>query len=59
MGREKSKYLNMSINPNSGLGMAAPSNLTFYKKVLETYNKKHFATWNGQYSKGTIKRRTL
>lgn len=54
MGKEKSRHLNVSINPASGLGMGAPSKLAFYKKVLETYDKKHFATWNGNISETVV-----
>ena len=48
MGCEKPEFKLDSLNPATGLGMAAPVHHPFYKIVLHKYQNKHFISWSGQ-----------
>lgn len=54
MGCEKSRYENITFNPATGLGMAAPTHHPFYEKVLCTYQHKHLISWNGQITETVV-----
>lgn len=43
-----------SIVINPGLGLAAEPRMTFYKEMLELYEKKHFFLKDGEYNLTTI-----
>lgn len=54
MGCEKTQTEENVLNPNSGVGMGAPSHHPFYKKVLSIYQNKHFVYWNGKISESVV-----
>lgn len=54
MGCEKSRYENITFNPATGLGMAAPTHHPFYEKVLCTYKNKHLVSWDGRITETVV-----
>lgn len=53
MGCEKSRFKLTYLNPDTGLGIAAPSQHPFYENVLSVYQNKHFTSWSGKTT-GTV-----
>lgn len=59
MGMEKTEgntidnFDSNTILINAGLGLGVEKGHTFYKEVLDIYNKKHFITWSGNFT-GTV-----
>lgn len=59
MGMEKAEgstldnFDNNTILIAPGLGLAVEKGHTFYKEILEIYNKKHFISWSGNFT-GTV-----